>query len=183
MYKTEKVWIRDRNICCVIMTDMGHRCGYVGIAPEHPLYGHGYNDKPEILQDSRKTLEQTEIGKRGPIEVLMFCYEDGVRISSFFDVHGSITYSGGNYGYPTKVSTWRTWPCRSGASFFYTPWWFGYDCAHVDDGKDLSVLSDKLREIEEMYPTHGILRTLDYCIGECNYLSDQLERLYDLPNN
>lgn len=34
--------------CVVVFTRMGHRCGYVGIPKEHPLYGKGYDEHLEI---------------------------------------------------------------------------------------------------------------------------------------
>lgn len=34
--------------CVVTFNVIGHRCGYVGIPKEHPLYGKGYDEHLEI---------------------------------------------------------------------------------------------------------------------------------------
>lgn len=176
-HTVEKVWKHKSNTCVVLMTDVGHRCGYVGIKPGHPLYEEDYDSRPEIIQDSCESLIDSPIGKRGVINIILFDPEEGIRVVDLFDVHGSLTYSGGKSTYP--ITSWieLRWPSRSNATFYYNPWWFGYDCAHAGDGKDLSVVSDIVREISEIYSTHGILRSLDYCISECESLSDQLEDL------
>ena len=100
-----------------IMTPMGHRCGYVGIPESHPLFGVSYNDP--IKGKSKKTIEGMEIGDRGIIS--LFCASlsgDSVSPELYFDVHGSITYSGGS-DYPVKTTD--------------PTWWYGFDCAHCYD--------------------------------------------------
>lgn len=100
-----------------IMTRMGHRCGYVGINGDHPLFGVEYSSP--IKSKSKKDIEGLPIGDRGIIPI--FCASlsgDSVSPELYFDVHGSITYSGGE-DYPVKT-TQKTW-------------WYGFDCAHCDD--------------------------------------------------
>lgn len=90
--------------------------------------------------------ESEPIGKRSMIAV--FCAAgDGNRLSApdlAFDVHGSVTYSGKSERYPVPSDLW----------------WFGFDCAHSGDcsqgGSD------------------GVLRSLDYCISECESLASQI---------
>lgn len=124
-YTVEKDFEHAGLRCVVIMTEMGHRCGYVGVPESHQLYGVGYNS-PDV----------------------------------YFNVHGGVTYTGGGKGskYPVESDLW----------------WFGYDCNHAGDGKDLSVVSDALREIKIRFPTYGIIRTTEYCIDECKSLAEQL---------
>lgn len=44
-YKIEKDWTTEAGLRAVIIaTPMGHRCGYVGVSKDSPLYGLGYDD-------------------------------------------------------------------------------------------------------------------------------------------
>ena len=173
-YKIEQVWIHKGNICVVIMTSMGYRCGYVGIPINHVLYEEKHNKEVEYLSDLKEVLSKSEIGKRGIIDVLIFNYKDGVSPVDLFDVHGSLTYSENN---PYPINIWYNFQLnyRSKATVFYHPWWFGYDCGHSGDAKEMTIVDDFVRELELKYPTGGILRSLDYCITECENLSNQLE--------
>lgn len=52
--------------CVTTFTDMGHRCGYVGVPEEHPLYGKGSDNQirvtmKELLDDE----DMNKIGNRG----------------------------------------------------------------------------------------------------------------------
>ena len=85
-------------------------CGYVEVPTEHPLYGLAYSDK---MPAGYSLPEKTPIGKRGIISVMCVVDLSAPSIDVFFDVHGSITYSG-SMG-------------KSGE------WWFGFDCNHVYD--------------------------------------------------
>lgn len=40
----EKLFVYRGFPCLVVMTDMGHRCGYVGVGDQHPLFGVNYDD-------------------------------------------------------------------------------------------------------------------------------------------
>jgi hypothetical protein len=166
MYQVEKIWRHKSNICIVLLTSMGYRCGYVGIQSSHSLYNIDYSQDCEFLHSKLDGLKQSEIGKRGVIPPL--CW-DGERVTPeiLFNVHGGITYAGGSKDYPVPVSE----------IIGYQPWWFGYDCGHSGDATDLSVVSRELREIEERYPVDGVVRSLEYCISECESLPDQLEAL------
>lgn len=160
--KVESIFEHAGLKCVVIMTEMGHRCGYVGVSTKHSLYGKGYSEKIGKFAD----IKNNSTEKMSPISIFIMALEgdidddSAVRIDCYFDVHGGITYAdgGANSKYPIESDLW----------------WFGYDCAHCDDGKDLSVVNEKIRKIEMMYPTHGIIRTLDYCIDECKNLAEQL---------
>ena len=158
--------------CVVTFSYMGHRCGYVGIPKEHPLYGVDYTGH---LDMTMKELENKEMGKRGAISLLCQAFDDTdkVRLETYFDVHGSLTYSGGgeNSKYPIESDLW----------------WFGFDCAHYGDGKDLKLAYEKFPQhrasiersmrAEKMFQTDGILRTEEYVAEECKRLADQLKEL------
>lgn len=161
-YEVEKTCKCDHFSCVIIMTDMGHRCGYVGVSSYHPLYRKPYNKGTEVLTKMLKKIKKEPIGKRGILSVV--CWNSKKTSPEIaFDVHGSITYSGGTSDYPIKQK--RTW-------------WFGYDCGHAGDGKDLAEISNTgAREIMEKYPTDDPIRSLEYCIGECESLAKQLNEV------
>lgn len=152
--------------CVVLFTEMGHRCGYVGVNQEHPLYEKGYTDSvPTSLIDKWKEVQNGTIGKRGIIDIFC-CDSDNPRIGILFDVHGGITYSGnGKHDYPVKSNLW----------------FFGFDCAHCDDEKDIATM--KLHNIDtslaEKFPTYGIVRTKEYVEDECKSLAEQLSTIVE----
>lgn len=79
-------------------------------------------------------------------------------------VHGGLTYSTSkeNSNYPIESNLW----------------WFGYDCAHWGDAKDLSMaINPAILEVERMYPETGIVRTLAFCMNECRDLAEQLSEV------
>jgi len=128
MLDIEKDWITKSGLRAIIgicnSPGMGHRCGYVGIPETHPLHGVGDSESDPCLDDLAKSVTGGPIGKRGIISVICGSGENGeVRPSpgACFNVHGSLTYSGGDSKYPVSDDTNR--------------WWFGFDCAHYDDNK------------------------------------------------
>jgi hypothetical protein len=58
---------------------------------------------------------------------------------------------------------------------------FGFDCAHYYDKRDESIMSEKFKKVyaDFPYPTveDGEVRTLEYCIEECEILAEQLKEL------
>lgn len=177
MHTIEEVWEHDGNTCVVIVTDMGHRCGYVGIDKSHPLYGVGYGQHAECLVEILEAVKKGPVGKRGIIPIVC---NDGTKACPdlVFNVHGGITYSGDGDGkYPIEL-----------AEFEEKKWWFGYDCAHCDDRPDPALIKDKVwaacqarldqcfedAVAGKMLGSYRQIRTLDYCIGECESLSKQL---------
>jgi hypothetical protein len=160
-YEVEKDWITQAGLRAVVIyiTDMGHRCGYVGVNPGHPLHGAEYSKPhPALLAVS----DDEPIGKRSLITLLAVSLADTDRMQSpdiVFDVHGGLTYSGGDGKYPVAADLW----------------WFGYDCAHAGDARDprfLESVSDDRQWLYESYD--GVLRTLDYCTNECESLARQI---------
>lgn len=88
------------------------------------------------------------------------------------DCHGGITYTEGgeDSSYPVKSDLL----------------WFGFDCAHFNDGRDFELAKkyfandhDALRQVmlyeksfrEEQRPA----RSLDFCVAECKSIVDQIE--------
>jgi len=161
-YLVEKDFLYKDLRCVVIMTNMGHRCGYVGVPKDNPLYKKHYNDKVNILRT--EDVKGQEIGKRGMLAVLCEDWEaEEVTPSAYFDVHGGITFSDGgeSTAYPVKSDLW----------------WVGYDCNHYNDAQDPEYMNDDMKRITEKYPSmysDGIIRSLKYCIDECKSLAKQI---------
>ena len=57
---------------------------------------------------------------------------------------------------------------------------FGFDCAHWDDAKDPALMSEEYRKIYSEWPMFdefGTIRTLEFCVDECESLASQLKEL------
>lgn len=160
MTTIEKDWTTSSGLrAVVLLLDRGHRCGYVGVTAAHPLHGIDYSHSSGALQ-----FPGTEgIGKRGVLALL--ANPDGdARLDSVFDVHGSLTFSGGGDSYPAASDGL---------------WWFGFDCAHYGDAPS----DEYLALMREKHPEHPFLwerdpfavhRDLAYVQQECESLATQL---------
>jgi len=69
------------------------------------------------------------------------------------DVHGGLTYAGMEDG----------------------DWWFGYDCAHFGDARDPELMSDKYKAIRMRSFDGDTVKTLDFCVNECESMAWQLK--------
>jgi len=167
-YKVESDFMHNGLRCVVVFTSMGHRCGYVGIDKEHPLFGKYYSSKCLKMAD----IEDQPIGKRGIIPIFCAGENESELVSPdlYFDVHGSITFSGGNPSdYPVKSALW----------------WFGFDCAHAGDESDYKqafdygILSEDRLNALQSYRSclGGVHRSKEYVESECKSLADQLKKL------
>lgn len=157
----EKDWTTKAGLrAVVVMTDMGHRCGYVGIGTDHALFGVDYSEKHPLL--TLNPERSTE--KMSPIQILIGASKGMDELSTpeyVFEVHGGITYAGyGDGKYPVESNLW----------------WYGYDCGHAGD---LPAPDSKLAEIyaRSGMDREGEHRSLDYCIAECESLASQLTKV------
>lgn len=165
-YAIERDWQTEAGFRAVVMlTDMGHRCGYVGVPKGHPLYGVGYSEETTAL---RPVAGDEPIGKRGIIPLLCAAGTGGLKASPeiVFDVHGGLTFAsdGGERNYPVASDLW----------------WFGYDCAHAGDGKEQAYIDAQPENLRRLYRNHDgdVVRTLGYCVDECESLARQfIERV------
>lgn len=161
MYKVERIFDHRGLKCVVTYNTGGFRCGYVGVDKSHCLYECGFKDHCPILEEHAHTLVNfTPLQK--DLDILMSHPTDNYIISPrlVFSVHGGITWSGGGPGsqYPIDSDLW----------------WFGYDCNHAWDKKDLSCArKDSLLEMVVQLQL-GEHRTLEYCENECKQLAEQL---------
>ena len=155
--------------CVVVFTRMGHRCGYVGIPKEHPLYGKGYDEHLEI---KKSDLGDREV--KGVFPLLLACLDkdERIRIDAYFQCHGGITFADGgeNSNYPIESDLW----------------WFGFDCGHCNDAKELELAYERFPkyresislqiETEKKFHIDGlIVRTEEYVAEECKKLAEQLK--------
>jgi hypothetical protein len=79
-------------------------------------------------------------------------------------VHGGLTFADGTDTYPVVAEGL---------------WWFGYDCAHYGDSRDPELMTP---EYQKMYDKglfsffgEGTVRSLGYCVSECESLATQLK--------
>lgn len=155
--------------CAVIFGAHGYRCGYVGVPKTHPLYGKKYSDYLEIKKED---LNDREISGIFPFLGAYFDDDKRVKIEAYFQCHGGITFSDGgkNSDYPVKSDLW----------------WFGFDCGHCYDGKELELAYKRFPkygvqilmqlEIETKFKINdGTIRTEQYVADECKKLADQLK--------
>ena len=165
-YEVEKDWTTTSGLrAAVIMTDLGHRCGYVGVPASHPFFGIAYNEQTALIKlDPERSTE-----KMGAVQIFLAAGKNLEDLNSpeyVFEVHGGLTYSG-NGGEKRK----GTYPVESDL------WWFGYDCGHAGD------LPAPGSRMSTYYDQHeGEHRTLDYCINECESLATQLANVKEQTN-
>lgn len=162
--------------CVVIFSHYGYRCGYVEIPKNNILYGKSMSDKLPV-KFSAITIK--EIGKRSIFSLLFMLddEDDFIRIDTYFDVHGGITYSNCSKDYPVDGENW----------------WIGFDCFHYRDGRDLDLVEklwgddEKIKEflvIERQYDIYYEyeVRSKEYVEQECRNLVDQIIDLEDIIN-
>jgi hypothetical protein len=177
MYKVESDFIYKGYRCVVIFGDMGHRCGYVGVEADNPLYGKDYTDYLDI---NKSELDGEPIGKRGIIPILCAAFDaefdedERVRLDVYFNVHGGLTYAGDRADYPVESNLW----------------WLGFDCGHYNDGCDLDLVESywgdnpqiqrRLRTCRDLGWDDCEVRTQEYVENECKSLVDQIIELTHL---
>lgn len=147
---------------------MGYRCGYVGVPKSHPLYGKSCDDYLDI---KKADIDGREISGVFPFLIALMDEDDRVRIDAYFYCHGGITFANGgkNSNYPIDSDLW----------------WFGFDCGHCGDGRELDfagIRFPKYRntilrqlEVEKAFEFEDPVRTEEYVAEECKKLAEQLK--------
>lgn len=161
-YEVESDFAAHGLRCVVLMTDMGHRCGYVGIPPNHPLHGLDYSEPSPVLDAAWEQAKLGPIGKRGIIPMLFHVGQAQAHPAArvVFDVHGSLTFADSDPRYPVP---------NDGL------WWFGFDCAHAGDAPDVErIVNAPTRGICRRLPQTGVVRSQEYLEEECRKLAEQL---------
>lgn len=153
-----KAWTTTAGLTAVVIMCRGrHHCGYVGLPESHVLHGLHYSEESQYIRD---ITEEEPVGQRGPISLL--CMGDKKTSPEIaYDVHGSLTYAG-------KLDFPEIDPSL---------WYFGYDCAHCDDGVSPQYVEwakENLPEnIRDFETTEGF-KDLDFCIAQCESLAKQI---------
>lgn len=131
----ERTWQAHGLECAVLIMDMGHRCGYVRVPDDHPWKGLDYDDKvPEAEASDFEDRAVDDAGMGGVIAALAGNTDDwSRRVEGHVAVHGGITFAGKQ---PNE-------DCAEG-------WWFGFDCAHLDDTPEQWTLDAVAAETERM---------------------------------
>lgn len=167
-YIIERVFEHTGYTCVVTFGNMGHRCGYVGIPKNHPLYGKDYSDYLEI---KKSDVGDREVSGIFPLLGAYLDEDERIRIEAYFQCHGGITYAGGgeHSSYPIESDLW----------------WFGFDCGHAGDKSDLDYAMQKFpshrkeyqqrKMVESKYPIDDVIRTEEYVADECKKLAKQLK--------
>lgn len=106
----------------ILKTTTGHNCGYVGVNYKHPLWRKTYTQRVKCLSRLSEKALNSPIGVKGVIPAL-FADKSKPSMDWIFDVHGSITFTGGGKGseYPVKTNLW----------------WIGFDCVHAGDTPEI----------------------------------------------
>lgn len=140
----EKVWKTEAGFKAVVIICRGsHRCGYIGLTKEHVLHGLGYDTNSPHIKD---ITGEESLGQRSP---MMFLCGQGKETSPSvaFDVHGGVTFADTAPHIELE---------NDGL------WYFGFDCAHYQDGN---------MQYENGYP----VRDLEFCIEQCESLAKQIK--------
>jgi hypothetical protein len=143
-------WIDDVTglDCLIVRNRMGALCGYVGVPPEHPWHGRGYN------------------------ECLMQCGQDWCdhRPEGVLQVHGGITFAEGCD--PREHSDTEPRICHIPEQGRPDDvWWFGFDCAHAGDFIPAFMDNPVWRVLKHDDDDY---RNMAYVQRECGDLADQL---------
>jgi hypothetical protein len=151
-------------------------CGYVGVGPEHPLFGLPMNHLlklPPSWFEGRKFDQSV-----GPIDLFAHLLsgaksiEDACSISLAFQVHGGVSYASDHV--PDHEPDGR--------------WWFGFDCGHAGDflpgatniKKMMTEMVESMpKEVREtmrgiVFGREAAYRDQQYVVSECQSLAAQL---------
>lgn len=149
-----------------------HRCGYVEVPQGSILHGKEYGD--ELPELAHLVNIETPVGDRGIFPIMIAASRGGDHAfttpDTFFEVHGSITYSGENPGPIAMVGEW----------------WFGFDCGHCDDAPiepmEISAevaalvapIHEMLKDFDPDYELKRVTRDLDFVVEQCENLAQQI---------
>ena len=174
----KKQWLDEATglPCLIVRAPVtGSLCGYVGIAPEHPLFAIGYDKSKPRLNKFWRKIKNKSVGKRG-IFTLLMANDRKPTPDMLLDAHGGITFS--DFCHPAKDESHGICHVAPGQDKI---WWFGFDCSHAGDVSPAMDACIKGLGIPEMpslslegYDTY---RNMDYVTAEVASLAKQLKAL------
>jgi hypothetical protein len=168
--------------CLIVRGPHGALCGYVGVAPGHPLHGKEYDD--------------AEVDVHGGLTFAHGCSEisrekwEKWRARQFARRDEAAKYPIGDAARDLKewakeLDDYDAWAERATARYIChvaSPgepdpvWWFGFDCAHAGD---FSPQYDEPRRLGAPtgWGSRNEYRDIAYVEGECRSLAKQLATL------
>lgn len=154
-------------------------CGYVGVGPEHPLFGLPTNHPLKLPPSwfEGRTFDQGV----GPMDLFIHIIsgaksmDDATPISLVFHVHGGCNYAEDHV--PGDKPGNR--------------WWFGFDCGHAGDfapnsGNEAKFVQEMIESMPEearetmrrvVFKSEGVYRDQQYVVSECQSLAAQLNAI------
>lgn len=156
----EKVWVTEAGFkAVVLMCRSHHRCGYVGVDKNHPLFGQDYSTNLQCLVE---ISDGEPVGYRSPLVVLLHAGKSEHKsMDIVFDVHGGVTFS--DY---LEIKGNRFDPHLDPIG--EEKWYIGFDCAHAGDAP-VNV------EPYDYVSPGDVVRSLDYVVEHCERLANQIK--------
>ncbi|HNV63469.1 MAG TPA: hypothetical protein PKN54_11075 [Candidatus Cloacimonas acidaminovorans] len=155
--------------CFIVNSSGGWRNGYVEIPKDNLFFGKSFGDEVPI---KKETIMGQSLGKRSPISMLCFATDnsENLQIDMLFNVHGGITYGDKDLKPVDKNNSW----------------FIGFDCNHLGDGKDYSIMDERSLNFEKEFCSNfgnDVVRSEEYVEQELFSLVDQIIEFNNLYNN
>ncbi len=164
-------WRRHGMPCLVLRNGQGAWCGYVGVAPGHPLHGVEYGQETPALAEALEKRKGSPIGANPSMAIMLACLSGEVKPTPdlVIQVHGGLTFSSACRGPICHV------PAEGEPE---NVWWFGFDCIHSGDISPFDAVMARDRP-EWFYKLNGhdVYRDIVYARAETESLADQLQTL------
>lgn len=169
----DRVEWRHNGMPCLILRNPsgGNLCGYVGVAPGHPLHGLNYSDESPALAALLEKRKTEPIGEHPGMGILLACLSGTIeaRPDVVLRAHGGLTYAEGCSGAICHV------PAEGEPDNL---WWFGFDCAHAGDWTPSQAMYGRDRpEWFWKMSSDSEYRDIAYVRAETESLADQLRVL------
>lgn len=166
-YTVEKDWVTVadlRAVVVIILRKDGtkrHRCGYVGVPETSEFFGATYSEQLGCI--SQKQADSSTIGNKSLLLALTATVgsdneENSARrsLDILIECHGGLTFA-------SSDAKRTTFPVNSELH------WFGFDCAHYGD--------QDIEQQGQEFDLEGEVRSLEYCVRECESIAAQLVQL------
>jgi hypothetical protein len=138
-------------------------CGYVELPAKHPMFGRDYSDHHNFPLG----WENTPVNMERVDTIGLFlssgsgCSYGYMPVSLGLSVHGGVTWA-------------RHYPGGKDADTKTKSWWFGFDAGHCHDLCPGMIADMSRAGVDSSFLWEGTYRDMDYMIGECHHMIDQL---------